>query len=458
MRHFIALFLICFATFANASRSIELEEGNTRLLRFSQDVRSVFVASQETANAHTPSTRTVLIYGNKVGQTDIVVIGTEGNAIGHYRVSVQRKGLKSLEERLSNIYPDVDVTLSPVGEAIAVAGKAPNVQVAQEILSMVNGFAMQRITDKERYQQLSNQKSKMEERDVEGPGGQAYFPLVVNRLEIAAATQVNISIRMVEMSRSTSEELGIRWQAVHPDWMLGVSPGSEFAKPFDILNPDSAISDSSIMGIVDALASKSLVNVLAEPNLTAKSGEKAEFLVGGEFPFPNIDGDSVGIEFKKFGVALSVTPTVLAEDRISLTVTPVVSALSRQNSIMLNGVEVPGIDKRSATTTIELGDGQSFALAGLLRTSEENKVDAIPVLGELPVVGAFFRKTTTSMVERELVIIATATLVKPVDSIEEIASPLSDFRSPTRLERLLFGKLEGEDESPRLLGQYGHRY
>lgn len=284
------------------------------------------------------------------------------------------------------------------------------------------------------------------------------LPLVINQLKITAAPQVNISIRMVEMAKSTSEELGIRWQSVNPNWMLGVSPGNEFAAGLDLTDPDNLIKESAFMGIIDALASKSLVNVLAEPNLTAKSGEKAEFLVGGEFPFPSIDGDSVGVEFKSFGVGLSVTPTVLSENRISLTVTPVVSALSRQNSIKINGVDVPGLDKRTATTTIELADGQSFALAGLLRTSEENSVDAIPFLGELPGVGALFRTNKSKQIERELVIIATASLVQPTGDLESIPTPLDSFRSPTRFERLLFGELEGEANTPKLIGDYGYRY
>lgn len=179
---------------------------------------------------------------------------------------------------------------------------------------------------------------------------------------------------------------------------------------------------------------------------------------GGEFPFPSIDGDSVGVEFKSFGVGLSVTPTVLSENRISLTVTPVVSALSRQNSIKINGVDVPGLDKRTATTTIELADGQSFALAGLLRTSEENSVDAIPFLGELPGIGALFRSNKSKQIERELVIIATASLVQPTGDLESIPTPLDNFRSPTRFERLIFGELEGEANTPKLIGDYGYRY
>ncbi|MCU8555936.1 pilus assembly protein N-terminal domain-containing protein [Vibrio vulnificus] len=446
------------APLAHAAKQIDLEVGQSRLIPLSQEMRSVYIVDSTIADAKTPSARSALVFGAKVGKTDLVIVGKEGEAIAHYRLNVKNSGLSQLERHLETLYPSHRIALQSVGDSIAVAGTVASPEMAADILSLVNNFAVGQVADKERLKEINADASRKSANPPEGPGGQSVLPLVINQLKITAAPQVNISIRMVEMAKSTSEELGIRWQSVNPNWMLGVSPGNQFATGIDLTDPDNLIKESAFMGIIDALASKSLVNVLAEPNLTAKSGEKAEFLVGGEFPFPSIDGESVGVEFKSFGVGLSVTPTVLSENRISLTVTPVVSALSRQNSIKINGVDVPGLDKRTATTTIELADGQSFALAGLLRTSEENSVDAIPFLGELPGVGALFRTNKNQQIERELVIIATASLVQPTGDIESIPTPLDHFRAPTRLERLLFGELEGHTDTPKLIGDYGYRY
>lgn len=441
-----------------SANTVALEVGQSRLLQLDTEIRSVYIVDSKVADAQTPSNKSVLVLGSTVGGTDLVVIGKQGQAVAHYHVRVANSGLSQLEQHLNTLYPDHPATLRSVGDSIAVSGTVASPEMAADILALVNNFAISQVDDQERLKQINAEKRQKGQSEQDSPGGQSVLPLVINQLKISAAPQVNISIRMVEMARSTSEELGLRWQAVDPAWMLGVAPGNEFATGIDLTDPDSLIKHDAFMGIIDALASKSLVNVLAEPNLTAKSGEKAEFLVGGEFPFPSIDGDSVGVEFKSFGVGLSLTPTVLSENRISLTVTPVVSALSRQNSIRVNGVDVPGLDKRTATTTVELADGQSFALAGLLRTSEENSVDAIPVLGELPGIGALFRSTKTSQIERELVIIATASLVRPVSDLESIPTPLDDFRSPTRFERFIFGEVEGASDTPKLLGEYGYRY
>lgn len=454
----ISLPLIVISSLACAANEVVLEVGQSKVIHAGQEIRSVYVVDSVVADAQTPSNRSVLVYGNRVGKTDLVIIGKDGKSIGHYRLHIQNSGLSHLQHHLTTLYQEYPVDLREVGESIAVSGTVASPEMAADILKLVSDYALSMIGDKKRLKDINAGQRRDASEQSQGPGGRATLPLVINQLKIAASPQVNISIRMVEMARSTSEELGVRWQAVDPNWMLGVVPGNEFATGIDISDPDNWLNEGNRMGIIDALAQKSLVTVLAEPNLTAKSGEKAQFLVGGEFPFPSIDGESVGIEFKSFGVGLSVTPTVLSENRISLTVTPVVSALSRHNSIRLNGVDVPGIDKRTATTTVELADGQSFALAGLLRTSEENSVDAVPFLGEIPGLGALFRSTKTSQIERELVIIATASLVKPVSDIESIPTPLGQFRTPTRFERLIFGDLEGAQPIPKLLGDYGYRY
>jgi pilus assembly protein CpaC len=188
---------------------------------------------------------------------------------------------------------------------------------------------------------------------------------------------------------------------------------------------------------LDLAETEGLVTTLSQPNLTALSGETAEFLAGGEFPIPLSQGlGTTTVEYKNYGVSLAYTPTVLANGRISMRVRPEVSELSSQGAITLNGFQVPALVTRRAETTIELGSGQSFMIAGLLSNNATNSVDKAPGLGDVPILGNLFRSTTYRKGETELVIVVTPYLVKPVDG-NDIKLPTDGFRTPTEFQRLL---------------------
>ncbi len=213
--------------------------------------------------------------------------------------------------------------------------------------------------------------------------------------------------------------------------------------------------NDTVNAAIDALAEEGLVNVLAEPNLTALSGETASFLAGGEFPIP-IDNGSNGltIEFKEFGISLAFTPTVLRADRISLKVRPEVSDLSEKGSITVNGLVIPGLATRRAETTVELGSGQSFAIGGLMSSDIQTRLSKYPGLGDLPVLGALFRSQRFQSNETELVIIVTPYLVRPVDA-PVMASPTDGYRAPSDLERILEGRLHSARLQPGRGGPIG---
>ncbi len=173
------------------------------------------------------------------------------------------------------------------------------------------------------------------------------------------------------------------------------------------------------MTALSVLESQGLARTLAEPSLTAMSGQSASFLAGGEFPFPVVQNggsgvNSITIEFKEFGIRLNLTPTVLARDRIALKVAPEVSQLDYTNGISLNGITVPGLDVRRTETTVELGDGESFVISGLVSSELVNNVSKVPWIGDVPVLGAFFRNTSISRQDRELIMVVTPHLVRPL--------------------------------------------
>jgi pilus assembly protein CpaC len=213
---------------------------------------------------------------------------------------------------------------------------------------------------------------------------------------------------------------------------------------------------------IDALKQEGLLKILAEPTLIAQSGQDAYFLAGGEFPVPVPQGlGTVAIEYKPFGVGLTFTPTVLGENRINVKVAPEVSEVDFSNAVQFQGFFVPGLNTRKAETTIELSNGQSFAIAGLLRDTVRDVMDKYPVLGDIPILGALFRSRSFQKSETELVIIVTPHLVKPLDTAKQ-PLPTDFYKEPDDLEFYLLGLMEGRGNkanSPvkgQLDGDFGH--
>jgi pilus assembly protein CpaC len=215
-------------------------------------------------------------------------------------------------------------------------------------------------------------------------------------------------------------------------------------------------------GFIDALKQDGLIKILAEPTLIALSGKEASFLAGGEFPVPVPQGlGSVAIEYKSFGVGIKFKPIVLSDKKINITVAPEVSELDFSTSIKLQGFTVPGLTTRKAETVVELADGQSFAIAGLLRETVRDVVEKYPILGDIPILGTLFRSRNFQKGETELIIIATPHLVKPLD-VSKQPLPTDYYKEPSLVDIYLRGNLEGaENQDPgakegRLEGEFGH--
>jgi pilus assembly protein CpaC len=266
-----------------------------------------------------------------------------------------------------------------------------------------------------------------------------------------------LRVQVGEVSREVTKILGFNWDALFSpgNFLFGIATGRDFTSDggFPLLRgvDQSGVNDAlfgsysngnvSVTGLIDALERNGLINMLAEPNLTALSGETASFLAGGEFPIPmDQDEEGITIEFKQFGVSLAFTPTVLTANRISMRVRPEVSDLSERGAIKLKDLEIPALATRRAETTVELGSGQSFAIGGLISNTTRNNLDKVPALGDLPVLGTLFRSTRFRRSEFELVIIVTPYLVAPVGAVA-MALPNDGLEDPSDLERLIEGKL-----------------
>ena len=272
---------------------------------------------------------------------------------------------------------------------------------------------------------------------------------VENQLSVRSAVQVTLRVRVIEMSRTVTRQLGVNWQAIGTigrfttSFMTGnpLPFATAFANRIGAGLTDRA-GTSDVNGIIDALAQDNLVRVLAEPNLTVMSGDSASFLAGGEFPIPVAQQlGTVTIEFKKYGVGLRFVPTVLSDGRINLHVNPEVSELSEQGAVRIgsgnNTISIPALKVRRAETTVELGSGQSFAIAGLLQDTSTQASNGLPFLGDIPILGALFRSSGFQKQETELVIVITPYVVQPVSDPAALHSPDDGYAPANDLERIL---------------------
>ncbi|HET9019148.1 MAG TPA: type II and III secretion system protein family protein, partial [Acetobacteraceae bacterium] len=295
---------------------------------------------------------------------------------------------------------------------------------------------------------------------------------VIDRMEVLSSIQVNVRVRIAEINRQITRQLGFNWQALGSGnpWKFGLFTGGAAAGPISALVPGGATalngavanqvgggftnSNWDVNGLIDALAADQLVTILAEPNLTAQSGETASFLAGGEYPIPVAGAVANGavqisVDFKQYGVSLSVVPTVLGPNRLNLRIRPEVSQLTSTGAVSMpvgtGTITIPALTVRRAETTIELGSGQSFAIAGLLQRTSTDIANALPYLGELPVLGTLFKSTQFQRGDSELVIIVTPYIVRPVSTPAQLRAPTDHFVPATDLDRILFGRQMASD-------------
>ena len=281
---------------------------------------------------------------------------------------------------------------------------------------------------------------------------------VENRLQVTGPAQVTLRVRVAEMSRSLTRELGVNWQALGQIGKLAigfqiVNPLVNAILPFSTFGARYTNTGVDINPVIDALSQDQLIHLLAEPTLTAMSGETASFLAGGEFPIPIASTGTgldrtITVDFKQYGVSLAFVPTVLSDGQINLQVRPEVSQLSTDGAVTLNGIAIPALKVRRAETTVELGSGQSFAIAGLLSDTATMTGNGLPFLGDLPVLGALFRSDGFQRQETELVIVVTPYLAGPVSDPRAISAPTDNWRAPNDAERLLLLRQSGSTSVP----------
>ncbi len=402
---------------------LSLEAGTGRVVTLDAPAASVFAADPRVAEVRPASPTTLFILGVGPGHTTIAAIDGEGAPVAQYDVLVQPSNYAAAQAQgaIARLLPGRAIRVSSRPSGLVVEGALQTPAEAEQALQVARDFA---------------------------PAGQN----VESRLSISTSVQVNLRVRIAEVSRNVVRQLGINWTGLAELGhyaAIGIATANPLANtslPASILgggyNFNTPGHRVDINALIDAMAQDQLVHVLAEPNLTATSGETASFLVGGEFPIPIAQqNNEVTIEFKQYGVSLAFVPTVLSAGRINMKVRPEVSQLTNVGAVSLgvgnSAIQVPALTVRRAETTVELASGQSFAIAGLLQDATSHTGNALPGIGEVPILGALFRSDSFQRNETELVIVITPYIVSGVASPAQAKLPTDGLRPPTDLERVL---------------------
>lgn len=442
------------------ANDIALSIGRGQLVTVAGSMADVFVANDSIADVQVKSSRQLYVFGKAGGETTVYASNSAGDVIWSANIRVG-SNIDSIDQMLRLAMPDAKISVSTMGtNTFLLTGTVAAPEDAAEAQRLVTAF-------------VSGSSSATA----------AQAANVISRLRMATPLQVNLQVRIAEVSRSLVRTLGVNLTTIDPSsgikfgigqgregWAPTFRPGSPLGTGSKVktLVPDwtdptgqtfrevdatavNPIANGStlalagkflgldILGALDAGETVGLVSTLAQPNLTALSGETADFLAGGEYPIPIAQGlGTTSIEYKRYGISLAYTPTVLANGRISLRVRPEVSDLSSDGAIQYNGFSVPALTVRRAETTVELGSGQSFMIAGLMKASSQNLLKKMAGGGDIPVLGALFRSTSYQRGETELVVVVTPYLVNPVDA-NEIKLPTDGFRSATAIQQLLGG-------------------
>ncbi len=370
-----------------SAQQIGLTPGEGRVLRFPAAVESLFVADPTIADVRVVSDGVAYVYAKAVGNTDLIALGPEQ----------QTRGTVSLDVR-----PDGGgkVRVDLAGRRAFATGEADTVQSA-----------------------LATQAS-LDSQAIEGQPA-------VNATTYAGSPQVNIRVRFAEVSRQQLLSYGVNWNALvnAGNFSFGLVTGGPLASAAangatNLIGGGFSSGSGSVDVLLDALQSNGILEILAEPNITAMTGQTASFLAGGEIPVPvPVSNELVGIEYKPYGVSLMFTPTLLPGERIGLRVRPEVSSLDGSSTVEIAGLTVPTFRIRRADTRVEVGSGQTFAIAGLLQRNNSQDMDRLPLLGDMPVLGSLFRSRRFQQNETELVILITPYLVEPSGE-RDLATPL----------------------------------
>jgi pilus assembly protein CpaC len=405
---------------------VSFEAGTGKILTLTLPAANIYVADPKVAEVRPASSTSLFVFGVGAGHTTIAAVDMLGRLLADYAVTVRPSafGAREAQATIARLIPSSRIQVKPQGKGLMLTGGVANAADAQQAVMIAKGYG--------------------------GDGS-----MVDNQMSIAAPTQITVMVRIAEMKRSIVRNLGIDWQAfgffgrIAP--LLGIPGAATHLLQAGFNQTACATGQGCLDATLNALAKDGLAHILAEPNLTVMSGQPASFQAGGEYPYPTLGGGSangantVTIVFKPYGVLLNFVATVLSDGKINLHVRPEVSELDTTNLLSVQtGASVtlaaPSLKVRRAETTVELGSGESLAIAGMLQTTDSDGNAGIPGLGDVPVVGSLFKTNNMAREQTELVIIVTPLLVRPVRNVAQLQIPADGYKPLPDFDRLLMNK------------------
>ena len=417
---------------------LEVAINKSQIVTADRRIDRAMIGNDAIADVLPVSDRSIYVLGKAIGTTSLTLYDSANRVIAVMDISVG-PDVEALRQQLGEVMPGEDIDARLTNGKLMLTGLVSDAGVAGRATRLASAY-----------------------------GGED----VINMLSLRGSQQVMLEVRFAEVNRTVGERLGVSGFGLSNsgDFEFATGNGASaisgedgtgsllqidpILDNFGIFSALFELGDVNIEGFLNTLERKGLSKTLAEPTLVALSGQKASFLAGGEFPIPVAQaaggggggGQAITVEFKPFGVSLGFTPTVLGDKVINLVVEPEVSSIDPSASVTINGLTVPGLQTRRASTTVELRDGESFVLAGLLRSEHQTSVQQLPILGSIPIIGSLFRSSQFQKGETELLIVVTPRLVKPIRP-DQVALPTDRVADPDAFETLL----TGEDYKPRKL-------
>ena len=395
---------------AMQDNAILLSVGGSKVINLPSKMSDVVIGDPNVVDVHVRSQNQLYLIAKAAGETTVFVTATNGKVLFSGTVRVGNN-LTSLDQMLKLAMPNADIAVNKMNGMVLLTGTIAAPEDAAEAERLTQAFVGKDVT-------------------------------VVSRLRTATPLQVNLQVKIAEVSRDIGHKIGMNWKSQDVSggkWAGGIGGGTRDALTFNAggggtfnftadggysLGGVARVLGLDIGAVLDLAESSGLATTLAQPNLTSLSGETASFLAGGEYPYTVSNGtQGNSIEFKQYGVQLAFTPTVLADGRISLRVRPTVSSLDFSVDS-----SVPALKSRTAETTVELGSGQAFMIAGLLNNDTANNINKVPGIGNLPILGSLFKSRSFQRHETVLVIVVTPYLVKPINA-SDVRLPTDGFRN-----------------------------
>ena len=392
-----------------SARTIVVAKDKSAAFRLDYPVGEIVVAQPDMVQLVATTDHSFYIRGKALGVTNLLIYDQRHHLAQVIDVRVGQD-VESLQQDIEVALPGEHITVSNFADGVLLSGNATTTAAAARASEIAERYAPKAVS---------------------------------STIKVANNQQVEVEVRFIEASRSSLKDVGFNFDVSTPNGGFGINSGSGLAGSQP---PQSTISGSWKLGTVsfdarlEALEQKGIIRTLAKPNLMAMSGEEASFLAGGEIPYPVPNGlTGVTLDFRQYGVKLKVTPTVEDNGQIRLKVSPEVSQLDQSTAVSIGGITVPGILETNASTTVDLQDGQSFAIAGLFQQDYNDTVHQIPGLGDIPVLGSLFRSANWQHKQTELIIIVTPRLTAPTDHIESLPNPLLTTREPSGIDLILDG-------------------